>query len=618
MPAGYANEGKTFSRTLGKWVTKEKEKRYDYDLLSEEQRKSAILIVSFFRWYPDLFYDLIRSPTAKYKLELPQRMILRLNARYRNVYITGSRGLTKTFCLMLSKCHDGEFFPGEKIRYVAPAQKQSAKLASDAFSAMEENYPLMASWWAKRADRNDMFRITTMYGSEFTMYAPRGDNCSAIVGEEIGQEGEEGFNIDAFESDISPTCRLTRKVNGVDDRVHINLKETYITNASSKQNKAFTTYRKNALDDMIYGDSRDGFCADIPWQVALLCNLRDIAYYKKERKKLTAKKWSREMDSVYTGEGDNPLIADELIAKSKRLMIMEDHHCGKENCIYVVAHDVSYAGGNKNARCADVVLKLTEYNTVQKRDKYKKQVVYVDYYQPPKTHYEQAQKVKRLWSRYCKNGAEATYLVVDAQSNGTVIAEELMKPSIDGLPNLRCYNNIRFAELAQLDALPVIYPIKAGTRGTADEDGAMIKYAQREFEQGNIELLTSSLLDGVEAYKAFHDIKDDTSIGKIAHPYKQTEILCKEIANLREKTSGFTTKEERKSMMIQRDGWSALKYALRMAAILEENMAKDNYRSKSSLEDDMKKYLQGYGVNQAIGNEKDIRSRLLSLRRARR
>ena len=486
MPTGYFGEGKTFSRKLGKWVKKETQKAFDYDLLDYEKKRAAALIISFFRYYPDLFYDIIRSPNAKYKIELPQRLFLRVWARYRNVYITGSRGLTKSYTLQLSKDHDGIFFPGEKIRYVAPAQKQSAKIASDAFKTVEENYPLMAAWWNKNADRNDMFRITTPSGSEFTMYAPRGDNCSAIVGEEIAQEGEGGFDIEAFEADVSPTCRLTRKIQGQDDRSHINLKETYITNASTRQNKAYTVYRHNALRDMIHGDKYDGFCMDMSWIAALLCNLRDIAYFKKERKKLTAENWGREMGVRYTGTGENPLRPDEILSRSKRVSVMEEKHCGNANAIYVVSHDVSYADGRKNAKCADVVVKLTPYSTITKRDKYRKQVVFVDNYAPPKSHYLQAQRVKALWMKYCLNGAQATYLCVDAQSNGTTIVEELMKPTTDGTPNLCCYEHIRFQEIEQPHALPIIYPIKASTRGATDADGEMIKYAQTEFEQGNV------------------------------------------------------------------------------------------------------------------------------------
>ncbi len=615
MPTGYFGEGKTFSKKLGKWIKTEKEKAFDYESLEDEQKKSAALLISFFRYYPDLFYDVIRSPSAKYKLELPQRLMLRVWARYRNTYITGGRGLTKTFTLQLAKDHDGIFFPGEKIRYVAPSQKQSAKLASDAFKTVSENYPLMASWWNINAERSDMFRITTPYGSEFTMYAPRGDNCSAIVGEEIAAEGEDGFDIENFESDISPTCRLTRKIRGVDDRCHINLKESYISNASSRQNKAYTTYRKNALKDMIHGDKYDGFCMDISWISALLCNLRDISYYKKERKKLTAENWAREMDVRYTGTGDRPMITDEILARSKRLMVMEDRHCGKTEPIYIVSHDVSYVDDKKNAKCADIVVKLTPYKEQYKRDKYRKQVVYADNYPPPKTAYLQAQRLKDLWRRFCCNGAQTTYLVVDTWQYGTEVVEELMKPTSDGSEPLCCINHMAFTEIEQPDALPVIYPMKAGTRGTNDADGEMIKYAQIEFEQGNVELLTANVLDGIEAYKNSHGIKDNTADGNIAMPYKQTDLLCQQISNLRTKVSGVTLKEERISKAIQRDLWSALKYALRMAQLLEADLKKDKYKPKSDWESVIEGFSKGSQAVSQSNRVSNTRANLLSLRR---
>ncbi|MBQ0124755.1 MAG: hypothetical protein KBS59_00335 [Clostridiales bacterium] len=611
MPSGYAGEGKTFSKLQGKWIKKSKEKTFDYDTLTEEQQRSAALIISFFRYYPDLWYDMIRSKNAKYKIELPQRLFLRVWARYRNTYTTGSRGIAKSYTLQLGKDHDGIFFPGEKIRYVAPAQKQSAKIASDAFKTVEENYPLMASWWNKNNDRADMFRITTPYNSEFTMYAPRGDNCAAIVGEEIAAEGEDGFDIETFEADISPTCRLTRKIHGITDRAHINLKETYISNASSRQNRAFTVYRHNALKDMLYGDKYDGFCMDISWISSLLCNIRDIAYFKKERKKLTQEAWLREMCVRYTGTGENPLIDDETLAKSKQLMVMEERHCGDPNAIYVVSHDVSYAGGNRNAECADIILKLTPFKSVHKRDKYRKQVVYADSYPPPPTSYLQAQKLRHLWERYSMDGGNTTYIVVDSWQYGQEVCEELIKPTNDGSPNLCCINHMKFTEIEQPNALPVIYPLKAGTRGVTDSDGEMIQYAQLEFQQGNVELLTGNILDGIEAYKVFHRIKDNYTDRKIKLPYDKTDQLCQQISNLKAEVSGLTLKEKRKSHAIQRDLWSALKYALRMAQLLEADLKKEQYRAKSSWSDVIEQYTS-VGVHGVSTN--NTRANLLKMR----
>ncbi len=575
--------GKRFSKLQGKWVNVEKERAFEYGTMKQEQMRSAALIISFFRYYPDLFYDVIRSKNAKYKLELPQRLMLRVWARYRNTYITGGRGITKSYTLQLSKNHDGVFYPGEKIRYVAPVQKQSAKIASDAFKTVEENYPLMASWWNKNADNAIMFRITTPYHSEFTMYAPRGDNCSAIVGEEIAQEGEGGFNIEEFESNISPTCRLGRKIHGKDDRTHINLKETYISNASSRQNRAYTVYRANALKDMLVGDKYDGYCMDISWVSALLCNLRDVEYYKKEKKKLTPENWLREMCVRYTGTGDDPLITDAVLARSKRLKVAEFEHCHDPKAIYIVAHDVSYTNLNRSAKCSDAVIKLTRYEDISRRDRYRKQVVYLDNYPPPPTDYLQAQKVKQLWSKFCLDGAQPTYLVIDTQNYGTGVLEELMKPSNDGLPTLCCYEHMGFLEIEQPGSLPVLYPMKAST-GTAgvDPDGEMVKYAQLSFEQDTVELLITNILDGVEAYKAYHRTKDDSADTKISMPYKNCDLLCQQIANLKTRPAGMTVAEERRSKYIQRDIWSALKYALRMAQKLEIQLVKDNYRKKSS------------------------------------
>ena len=109
----------------------------------------------------------------------------------------------------------------------------------------------------------------------------------------------------------------------------------------------------------------------------------------------------------------------------------------------------------------------------------------------------------------------------------------------------------------------------------------MLSYAQIEFQQGNIELLTSIIADGVEQYKRLHNIKDSLGEARIAAPYRKTDELCQQIQNLVLKASGATLKEDRKSKSIQRDIWSALKYALRMAALLEQALVKTNYRAKS-------------------------------------
>lgn len=624
MPTGYAGEGKKFSRRLHRWVPRENKAAFDYDSVDIE---SAAFLISFFRAYPDYMLDVFRSPNAEYSLEFPQRVMIRLFARYRDVFITGCRGITKTYCLLASRMVHGILYPGEVMRYCAPNQKQAAALATQAFHQIEKDYPDIASQWQIRNDRTDMFRITTRYGSEFSMYAPRGSNASQCIGEEIAAEGADGFDMDTFEKDILPTVRTTRRVNQKLDVTHINLQHLYITNASSKLNRAFFVHRANALKAMLFGDKHDGFVLDLPWEVAVICNIRDIDYIKDQRNKLSTENFLREMCARYTGTNENPIVTDEVLVRSRKILAMEDAHCQDTKAIYIVSHDVSYEDGSKNAKCADVVLKLTRYKTTAKRDKYRKQVVYADSYPPPPTAYLQAQKVKSLWAKYCMDGGETTYLVVDAQAYGREVVEELMKPSHDGLPNLCCYNHIKYTELEQPGALAVIYPLKAGTVGTPDSESDMLSYAQVEFQQGNIELLTSSVADGIEQYKRRHGIKDNFADSRIGLPYRKTEELCAQIQNLIIETSGQRNKERRRSKSMQRDIWSALKYALRMAQLCEQALVKTNYRAKSDwdeyfapYENGVNPWDSGYRNPQAVvsgirtvANEE--RKRLIGLRR---
>ena len=97
----------------------------------------------------------------------------------------------------------------------------------------------------------------------------------------------------------------------------------------------------------------------------------------------------------------------------------------------------------------------------------------------------------------------------------------------------------------------------------------MVLNAELQFEHTNVQLLTGNLYEGVEAYKKYHRIKDDSMNYKISMPYKKTNELVGQIQNLREEPSGAGIKERRISQHIQRDSWSALKYGLRFAQILE-------------------------------------------------
>lgn len=534
--------------------------------------------------------------------------MLRAYARYTDVAITGTRGMTKTYTKMISEMLNGIAWPGTQVLYTGPSLKQLASIGGKTFHAIEHDYAALARHWRVTAESKDDFKIETDYGSAFYIGEKRGDNIHAATAEEFAQEENPPFDFDEYTTIVLPAVRLRHNVNGEPDPNFVAYKNHSITSAGRKQNHAYQV-RCEVMKEMARGES--AFTMDVPWQCVVLQQMRPYSWAQKLKTKLTPERWMREMESRYTGADSNPIVRDEVLTESRKLMVAENRHCGydvgnklnPQDVIYIVGYDVSYADDKKNAKCACVVLKCTRQTDWLKRDRYLKQLVYVDVWNPPVKSMMQAQKVKDVWSRFCYDGGAATYLAIDAWQYGTSVVENLMMDLGDGLAPLCVRNHASFTELEQDNAIPCLYPIKAGGAGVTDPDAEMVRYAELQFENRNVELLCGNVNEGVEAYKKYHRIKDDYMDAQIAEPYLKTRELAGQIQNLKKVPSGKTMREERISKHIQRDIWSALKYALRVAQILEREELAKAVRRKSDWDEELARYQHkgGTGMTPRMG-----------------
>jgi len=351
---------------------------------------------------------------------------------------------------------------------------------------------------------------------------------------------------------------------------------------------------------MARGES--AFVMDIPYDVPLLSQMRPVSWAESTKTELTPDEWAREMESRYTGGEQNSLIPDSTLSESRCLLTMEEHHCCKDynnrtdpdDVFYIIGYDVSYADGAANAKCAASVIKCTKQTDFFKKDKYLKQIVWVNDWSP-KTAIEQARNLKQVWSRYCVEGHFA-YIAIDNWQYGTSVTEALMSDLDDGLSPLCTINHTLHTELELEGALPVIYPIRAGGVGTTDPDSEMVRYAEIQFDNHNIELLTSNYQEGIEAYKNLHRIKDDKYDYAIYMPYKKTNELAGQIQNLKKVVTPSGIAERRISMKIQRDSWSATKYALRLAQIMERTYLLKQYH-KSDWDEMLARYQNADGLS---------------------
>ena len=558
--------GKTYSKSQHKWVDTDKERKQNYDAYDAD---ACALLVSYWRWYPDKFLDLIESENSDYSLELIQRVNLRAFCRYQNVFVTGSRGTTKTYAVFLSDLVKGVLWPGIQQAYYGPSLKQTADICAKTWKQIEKNYPMLSAMWNVVSMSSDRFVLETKFGSRISITAMRGDNIHCVTAEEAAQEetGQQ-FDYDQFEAVVTPAVRLLRMVGKKPDMNFPQNQFQYITSAGSQQNRAFEK-RLSAYKEMREGKS--AFAIDIPSAVSVVSGIRTISWLRKLKGDLTPDKYLREAESIWTGTSENPILKDLTLTQSKTLTMMEYSHCGNPKSIYVIGNDNSYRDGGNNAKCAYAVFRCDPKDGIE-AGTFDKKLVYVQDNPPPKEALEQARQLKAFWLRYTMKNAEPAYIAIDARAYGTSVIEFLHKDLQDGLPPLCCMNH-DYAELEQPGALPVIYPIIATggfNEGVHDSDAAMIEYAEREWEHGNVQMLISNIQEGLKAYKLFHKIKTDEMDVAISYPYLKTRELCGQIGNLKKRMSGFGFTEERISKSIQRDMWSATKYALRVIKILED------------------------------------------------
>ena len=540
---------------------------------------AADFIFSLVSLVADILEDICEGDRAEYSNSLMNRVTKRYMARYRETFTFACRGYGKTSCLISDKCNKGIVWPGEITGYYAPSESQAAPLASKAYAGWERNVPLLAAHWKRISDREDKFAVATINGSKFIMDIDRGIDTSGVVAEECAQEDKNPFNWTDFNQIVLGTNRLDHKANGVSVPSHIDSQIHYISSCSRQENESYSVY-KSVRQEMMEGGS--AFALSIPWQVPVLCRMKKMSYYQMLRKRLTAEQFDRECNSHCTGSAENPIVRDNVVRESRNLMTMEDKHCGNPEAFYILGYDVSSRDHGGNALSAMSVLKCERQFNTAKWDRYRKSLVYVMDMRPPKTAREHAAILKKRWAEYSIQGSTA-FMVVDARSYGQSVIECLHEDLGDGLPPLRTMNNDPdFAGLVRPGAIPCLYAIQAMGNTGRDPNSVMLDYIEREFENGNLRLLTADLAAGVKSYKLKKGIKDDTQDALIQFPYLKTNALCRQIANLQKKYTSTGWVEAEISKYIPKDMWSSLLYANRIAQYLEKDQlyAQNHYESE--------------------------------------
>ena len=511
-------------------------------------------LCSYFRWYPDKFLDYISPPDSKIQLYYYQRVYLRIMMRYRKVFLTATRGTSKSYLQNLAFILKCIFYEKTKLFTCAVGKEQAAKITADNINDIFEHYPLLKKEVKTFVENKDYTKLIFHNGSKYDVVqmrdSTRGGRRYGGAIEEISDKKFDGNILNAVVIPLMANDRIAA-CSGVDpDEIH--KCELYITTAGTQQQFSYEKMSE-VYQDMLNGKS--AFCIGNSYELPCMYGQLDIDFIEELRESPTYSilDFMREYQSIWTGSSSDSLVSDEKLQKCRTVPIAEWEHCGDANVIYCLAYDVSRNEGDENALSCLSIIKLTPKNS----GNYAKEVVNLFSMEGQHDTWQAKflkQKVKEF---------KARILIVDANGIGSGVCDQLVLDLDDGNPPYKVVNDEKgtWKKYELENGIPMVFALKSQNKDTRNSD--MINNFMQIFNKLDIGLLKTPH-EGIKDLekKLKHKIKDSDELANLQIPYILTDNLCEEIMNLKYKQNGNETKIERISRRIQKDKFSALLYGL--------------------------------------------------------
>lgn len=509
-------------------------------------------LCSYFREYPDKFLDFISQPDSKISLYFYQRIYLRIMIRYRKVFITATRGTSKSYLQNLSFILRCIFYPRTKLFVTCVGKEQSAKISQDCIDDIFEHYPLLQNEVKTFIRSKDYTKLIFYNGSRYDVVqmrdSTRGGRRNGGAVEEIC---DKKFDGDMLNSVVIPLMANDRiAMCGKVDPNENHKSELYITTASNQQHFAYQKMQE-VYSDQLQGKS--AFCIGNSYELPCMFGQLDIDFVEdlKESPTFAITDFMREYESIYTGSNSDNLVSEERLNKARYVKCAEWKHCGDSNVEYVLAYDVAREEGNENAMSALVVIKITPKSD----GTYVKEIVNI--FSIEGTH-------DTIQAKYLKqkvNEFKPKILVIDANGLGSGVVDQLVLKLDDGNPPYSVVNSDKYKKYETPESIPMVFALKAQEKETKNTD--IINRFMVMMNKIDVGFLVNPAIGLKEIEKKEkRKIKDSEEIADIQVPYILTGNMCEQIMNLRYKQQGTNTQVERISNRIQKDMYSALSYGL--------------------------------------------------------
>ena len=324
-------------------------------------------VVAYYRWFPDLWYDLLIPPETKgIRLNLDQRVILRSLVRFRSTYVTLPRGSGKTMLSVMYLIHQAVWYPNCKLSISAQTRESSAKLLKDKYDELCFAFPMLRNEVEITSFKADTTMIRFKNGSVVDNLANHQSTKGARRTRGIMDE-DNLTDSKLFEDVLEPVFNVPRRTIGklgLVDPYERNGSISFLTSAGFRNSDAWHRCLAH-YEGML--DINGNYCIGFPWQMNRFFNRGETAStILEKKKKLSSVAFDMNYRAHWTGASDSALVSIARLLNCRTLTAAEEVGDGKHE--YVLGVDVARSDNDNNNQSSVAVLKVIKHSNGRVRE----------------------------------------------------------------------------------------------------------------------------------------------------------------------------------------------------------------------------------------------------------
>lgn len=536
----------------------------DFHLMTDESIKERILaiqddsvfgknlynyyeFISWARWHPDLFIDLLRTEKSNFNMHFDQRVFLRSDVRFMNMYGTFSRGYAKTFNEVLSCVIVAILFPQIELAISAQTKENAADLLKSKFNEIRNKFPLIENELEKepkfiKGDALIQFKNGSSIDAIANAQTTKGQRRRRLKIEEAALLNNELYQ-DALEP-VTEVPRYTVGKMALVDPQELNQQIHFFTTSGFRGSDE---YQRSI-------DMYDNMC-ELKGQIVLGASWMLPCWYGRGsnksqilRKKSTSSPiaFAQNYEQEWVGSSDGALVDINKLMNCRTLTtpMINFNKLDEEFYLGVDVARSQKATNNQSSIAIGRVIRNKESNRIVSIE-----IPNIMTVSNAMNFSAQACLVKKT-----KKNFLAKAVIADGNGLGAGLIDELLKESYDPITGeyLGCWNTMNTDNQPEVrDAEKCLFDMKAQhfqSKVVADFIDAV--------ESGKLKLLEKK-------QDTDFSPKDKQNMDLRVLPYIQTDLLFEEIANLKLKhmTNGALS-VEKVVKKVDKDRFSALSYLI--------------------------------------------------------